>query len=144
MLPDGYGLLQSAPDFGIQTESHKGFYLVTDKEKMILNIKFGCALNISQKYCKGGELGENTDIELSRHCFQRYRDYTHASYLLRFPASGFYVFSLFAAKKSGSGSQLLECACRYIIHCTSRLSDRVIKIYPRVLQHWIRLVIWNL
>ena len=137
LLSDSYGPLPQALDFGIQTESHRGFYLVTDKEKLILNIRFGCALNISQKYCKGGELGESSDIELERHLFQRYRDHTHVSYLLRFPAAGFYVFSLFGAKRD-AGSQLLECACRYVIHCTSQRRDHPVKIYPKVLQHWIR------
>ena len=151
IIPDGYGPLLAAAKVGIETESHRGFYLVTDKEKLILNVRFGCAVNLSQKYYKGGEMGESTDIDLSRHLFQRYRDVTRVSYLLRFPASGFYVLSLFAAPRDTQttttardcsldvhhSNATLECVCRYVIHCASQRADHTIKIYPKTLQNWL-------
>lgn len=137
LLPEGYGPTAVAKEFGLETENQEGYYIVTQENKLILNVRFKVPVNISQKYFKGGNIGEKTDIELERHYFQRYRDHQHVSYLLKFPAPGFYVFSIFAAK-SGKGSQILECASRYVLHCTSYSTDHIIKIYPKVQQHWIK------
>lgn len=137
LLPDGYGPTSIAKEFGLESENQDGYYIVTQENKLILNLKFKVPVNVSQKYFKGGNVGDSTDIELERHYFQRYRDRQHVSYLLKFPASGFYVFSIFAANV-GRGSQILECAGRFVLHCTSRSIDHVIKIYPRVQQHWLK------
>ena len=137
ILPDGYGPTAVAREFGMDVENHHGWYIVTPENKLILNSRFQTDVNLSQKYFKGGNMGENYDIELERHYFQRYRDKQYVSYLLKFPAPGFYVFSVFAAKV-GRGSQILECASRFVVHCTSTAPDPVSKIYPRVQQHWLK------
>ncbi len=135
-LPDGYGPTPLAEELGLTAEKFSEYYLVCNDDKMILNLRFRCPVRISQKLAKGSLL-DTQDIApsvLDRMVFQRFKDHTFVSYLLRFPSRGIYVFSIFAGYRD-SKSQSLDCACRYLIQCNKK-SNVPPRPYPKTLQYW--------
>ena len=141
-LPEGYGLTPHGGDLGLTAEKFDEYYLVCNDDKMILNIKFKCPIRISQKLAKGCDNGQVISVvdahggklDLDRMVFQRYKDHSFVSYIIRFLERGIYVFSLFASY-SESKSQSLECACRYLIQCNKKRAG-TIRSYPKTLQYW--------
>lgn len=131
-LPDGYGPTALAEELGMTTEKYSEYYLVSNEDKMIMTIKFRTPVKISQKLI----CGNNDEKKLDRYVFQRNRDHTFVSYLIRFPERGIYVFSVYAARKDHDSS-VLEVACRYLIQCNAKPSGPV-RPYPLTQAYWVK------
>ena len=143
-LPDGYGPTPLADDLGLSTEKYSEYYLVCQDEKLIMNLKFRCPVKCSQKLVHADdyntkdrrELETSDDTDPDRLVFQRYRDHSFVSYLMRFQKRGIYVLSIFAGYRDNDSS-VLECACRYLIQCNAKCTGNV-RPYPKTLQYWKR------
>ena len=130
-LPDGYGPTRHGLKLGVFSEN---YYVVCDEDKLILNLKFRDAVSISHKLMYGDEPGASSVLD--RLVFQRARDRSFVTFLLRLPERGIYVFSVYAARMTGDTS-VLQCACRYLLQCNTSASGRI-RPYPRTHQFWIR------
>jgi len=148
-LPDGYGLTPLAEELGLRVDKYSEYYLVSNRDKMTLDLNFTCPVKIAHKMTNsygeyipvgGSHSGERT-IGLSSFAFQRYRDHAFVSYVLRFPERGIYLFSVYAGYKQ-SQSDTLECVVRYLIQCNTKPDaskhSSTLCAYPQTLQYWLR------
>ncbi len=133
-LPHGYGPTPLGTELGIKTEKYNESYLVCNEDRMVLTIKFKMKVKVSHRMTT--TLFDEQDETISRLVFQRYRDHTFVSYLLRFPIKGVYLFSIFAAKRD-TGTPMLECACRYLIQVNVNPSSPL-KPYPKTQPNWLK------
>lgn len=130
-LPDGYGLTPIGERLGFKADKFKNYKMTVDEEKLILNVKFDVHVKVSHKLLSNSL---DKDYDLERVVFERFRDKTSVSYLIRFPASGTYVFSIFAAEQK-SETDKLGCACRYLLQC-SVWPTGAVRYFPRAQSHW--------
>ena len=130
-LPDGYGPTRHGLELGVSSEK---YYVTSDADKLILNLKFGHAVSISHRLVLGDQPGSSAVLD--RHVFQRAHNRDSVSFLLRLPQRGIYLFSVYAARTTGQSS-VLHCACRYLLQCNISASGQI-RPYPRTHQFWIR------
>ena len=139
-LPFGYGATPLAKKFGLQTSKYDEYYLVcnTESRLMTLDVSFVQAVKISHQLTVSGCADEDgKSAYLNRLAFPRKRSDKFASYVLRFPHQGIYVFAIFAAHINDR-SPVLECVCRYLIQCNVRRKESVAmpRPYPKVHPYW--------
>lgn len=76
--------------------------------------------------------------DLDRYVFLKSRNETGATYMLRCPKEGYYIFSLYATKSETvkTDDQSLDCAYRYLIICQE--PNPAVTAFPKTYHRWQR------
>ena len=141
-LPFGYGATPLATELGLSTNKYDEYYLVCNRpdRTMTLDVSFNSKVKLSHQLTSSSCAdGDGESAYLNRLAFPRSRTASSASYVLRLPQRGLYVFAIFAAPTNHK-SPVLECVCRYLIQCNTFKSDTtpLPRPYPKVQPYWMK------
>ncbi|KAL4224104.1 hypothetical protein ACF0H5_017558 [Mactra antiquata] len=121
---------------GVVAENQLDPLIVSDSDYLDIVFKMGKDVKVTHTFqYYDSEEGAINDID--RYVFLKSRNELGATYMIRCPKEGFYIFSLYAAQTEGSpDSQSLDCAYRYLIICQE--PNPAVMVFPKTYHRWQR------
>lgn len=123
--------------FGIIAENQLDPLIVSDSDYLDIIFKMGKDVKVTHTFqYYDAEEGAVNDID--RYVFLKSRNELGATYMIRCPKEGFYIFSLYASHSEieQNSNQSLDCAYRYLIICQE--PNPAVMVFPRTHHRWQR------
>ena len=118
----------------ITAENQLDPLIVSDSDYLDIMFKMGNDVKVTHTFqYYDAEEGAVNDID--RYVFLKFRNEAGATYMIRCPKEGFYIFSLYATEGEGE-DQTLDCAYRYLIICQE--PNPAVVPFPRTYHRWQR------
>ena len=121
--------------FGIVAENQLDPLIVSTSDYLDIVFNMGKDVKVTHTF-QYYDAQEGTVNDIDRYVFLKSRNETGATYMIRCPKEGFYIFSLYASQSEGGDTQSLDCAYRYLIICQE--PNPAVVAFPRTYHRWQR------
>ncbi|KAH3889565.1 hillarin-like [Dreissena polymorpha] len=121
--------------FGIVAENQIDPLIVSDSDYLDIVFNMDKEIKVTHTF-QYYDAHAGTVNDIDRYVFLKSRNETGATYMIRCPKEGFYIFSLYATQADGAESQSLDCAYRYLIICQE--PNPAVVAFPRTYHRWQR------
>lgn len=129
-----YGPTPVMEKLQIVAENQLDPLIVSSGDNLEIKFKMNKEIKVTHTF-QYYDVHDTSISDIDRYVFLRSRNDTGATYLVRCPKEGFYIFSLYAAETEGD-QQTLDCAYRYLIICQE--PNPSISVFPKTYHRWQR------
>lgn len=119
--------------FGIIAENQLDPLIVSDSDYLDIIFQMGKDVKVTHTF-QYYDSQEGSVNDIDRYVFLKSRNEVGATYMIRCPKEGFYIFSLYATKTEGADTQSLDCAYRYLIICQE--PNPAVMVFPKTYHRW--------
>ncbi|XP_071093704.1 hillarin-like [Haliotis cracherodii] len=133
-----FGATPIMEKLGISTESTDPL-IVCNSDYLEINFKMENDTKVSHTF-QYFDVADESVQDIDRYVFLRSRNDTGATYLVRCPKEGFYIFSLFCADPTGDKTSL-DCAYRYLVICQEPSPSG--NAFPKTFPKWQRCTLYE-
>lgn len=118
---------------GIIAENQLDPLIVIDSDYLDIIFKMGADVKVTHTF-QYYDSKEGTVNDIDRYVFLKSRNELGATYMIRCPKEGFYIFSLYATQKEGMDDKSLDCAYRYLVICQE--PNPAVMVFPKTFHRW--------
>ena len=129
-----YGPTPVMENLKISCENQIDPLIVVNGQKLEIIFKLNKENKITHTF-QFYDTSDESVTDIDRYVFLRSRTDTHATYMIRCPRDGYYIFSLYAACSDQEG-QTLDCAYRYLI--INQEANPTVTVFPKTYHRWQR------
>lgn len=129
-----YGPTPVMEDLKISCENQLDPLIISNGQNMEIIFKLDKDNKITHTF-QFYDTSDESVTDIDRYVFLRSRTDTNATYLIRCPRDGYYIFSLYASGSDKEG-QTLDCAYRYLI--INQEANPNVTVFPKTYHRWQR------
>ncbi|XP_060565893.1 hillarin-like [Ruditapes philippinarum] len=123
-------------NLGIIAENQLDPLIVSNSDYLEIIFKMGKDVKVTHTF-QYYDSQEGAVNDIDRYVFLKSRNELGATYMIRCPKEGFYIFSLYATHtEMSSTDQSLDCAYRYLIICQE--PNPSVMVFPKTYHRWQR------
>lgn len=134
-----FGATPAMEALNITMESHPDPLIVSNNDTLEIVFKMGQEVKITHSF-QYFDMNDSSITDIDRYVFLRSRTDKGATYMIRCPNEGFYIFSLYGAGDKDD-TQTLECIYRYLVVCQE--PNPAVNVFPNTFHRWQKCTLYE-